>query len=121
MLKLNQTLHKLRRGETAYGTSIDEFPLPGTVTILQQAGWDFCHICCEHTSTELTQIKEMIEIRCCSLAYGNQAVLQELRGLNKQSALLSRIICRGEADGFRDAQPASVEEMVENVARSKPE
>jgi 4-hydroxy-2-oxoheptanedioate aldolase len=60
MLKPNQTLEKLRRGETVYGTSIDESPLPGTVTILQRAGFDFCHICCEHTSTELAHVREMV-------------------------------------------------------------
>jgi 2-keto-3-deoxy-L-rhamnonate aldolase RhmA len=60
MLKVNQTIHKLRRGETVYGTSIAEFPLPGTVTILQRAGFDFVHVCCEHTSIELTQVSEMV-------------------------------------------------------------
>ena len=60
MLKPNQTLAKLRRGEPAYGTSIHEFPLPGTVVMLQKAGYDFCHIDCEHSGMDLSQVREMV-------------------------------------------------------------
>src|SRR5438552_18633491 len=53
-------------------------------------------------------------------SYRYQAILTELRGLDKQSALLGRVIGGGESDGFRDPQPASIKKMVKRVARAQP-
>src|SRR3990172_12315637 len=69
----------------------------------------------------LTQFEKQIEIRGYAAPDRNQAILDELRWLNEQSALFGRVIRGGEANAFRDAQSASVEEVKENVVGSKTE
>src|SRR3990172_967706 len=69
----------------------------------------------------LAQLQQVLDITGYPVAYRNQTILVELRGLNEQGALVGRVIRGGEADAFRDAQTASVEEMIKNVAGLKAE
>ena len=69
----------------------------------------------------LAQFEEGLEIGGCPAANRNQTILVELGRLNKQGALRGRIVGHGDADAFGDAQTASIEEMIQNIAGTKPE
>jgi hypothetical protein len=77
--------------------------------------------CGRDSKPALAQFDERMEIGGGPSADRNQTILVKLRGLNKQGALLGREVDRGDADAFGDAQSARVEEMIKNVAGTKPE
>jgi len=69
----------------------------------------------------LAQFEERLEIGGGPDADRDQTILVELGRLNKQGALRGRVVGRGDADAFGDAQTASIEEMIQNVTGAKPE